>query len=202
MWLHTLTFRAIPGKHFAQAGATARPKWHTGNILTFDASDDVLLNTATALASATANTLMLRVTIPATISATQVLAGLSGASTARLYLAVNTSGKLCAGVGADSTTTIVGTTDVRGKTGTAVLRHDGTTVKLDWIEDDQAISHEYSAAQNGNPSTTITFNIGALNNNGTPGSYCGASLHPMGFHAQRSANDNEVLQYAAYLRSK
>lgn len=187
---------------FTQSSSSLRPKWHTGNYVTFDGSDDVLVGNANALASSSANTIMVRVTIPASIAATQVFAGLSGSSTARLYVAINTNGQLCAGVGSDATSTIVGINDVRGKTGSIILRHDGTTVKIDWVEDDQAVSHEYSAAQNGNPSTTVTFDVGALNNNGTAASSCGANLHPMAFHVQRAITDNELLQYAAFLRSK
>ena len=52
-----------------------------------------------------------------------------------------------------------------------ILTFDGSTVKL-FAE----AAEEYSAAQSGTPTTAIPFCIGALNNNGTAGSFSGVAL--------------------------
>jgi len=145
-----------------------KPKYQTTGAV-FDASDDNLLTSYVAQNGA--NFIVAYLDVPASIPATQVVAGASGSSANRCFLAFNTSGQLCAGVGSDSTTTIVGTTDWRGQTAVVGLSFDGATVKLF-----AGTAEEYSAAQAGTPTTTIPFRIGALNNNGTAGSFCGHNI--------------------------
>jgi len=154
----------LPGNQAVQATAGFKPAYQAAGAK-FDASDDNLLTGY--LAQAGANCIIAYVDVPATLAATQVVAGASGASANRVFVAFNTSGQLCAGVGSDSTTTVVGTTDWRGQTVVVALSFDGTTVNLY-----AGTASEYSAAQNSTPTTTIPFRIGALNNNGTAGSFC------------------------------
>jgi hypothetical protein len=136
----------------------------------FDALDDHLLGAARC--GSGDNSLAVKTTVPASLAGTQVIAGLSGSSTARFFIGVNTSGFLCAGVGNDSTTTIVGSTDIRGTTGVAMLVEEGSTVTLYWNGVVQ-----YTGALSGAPSTTIPYCYGSLNNNGTAGSFYGGDIY-------------------------
>jgi hypothetical protein len=170
----TVTFgapslHAIPGNHGSQATSTQRLNLLISGsryTLTADGTDDNLLSTY--LAGSGANSILLDIDVPATLSASQVVLGMSGSATARLSLGINTSGQLCAGVGSDANTTIVGTTDWRGTRLIAALSTDGSTVKLL-----SATGEEYSAAQNGSPTTTIPARLAANNNNGTASSFFG-----------------------------
>ena len=158
----------IPGSAATQATAGFKPKYQTAGA-TFDANDDSLLTGY--LAQNGANFIVAYVDVPASIPATQVVAGASGAAANRCFLAFNTSGQLCGGVGSNSTSTILGTTDWRGQTVVVGLSFDGSTVKLF-----AGTAEEYSGAQASTPTTAIPFRIGALNNNGTAGSFSGVAL--------------------------
>jgi hypothetical protein len=164
--------KAIPGYHGLQATANSRLNYLVSGSrisLTADAIDD---NELTAyLAGSGANSILFDIDVPATVSASQVVIGMSGSATARLSLGFNTSGQLCAGVGSDANTTIVGTTDWRGQRLIAALSADGSTVKLL-----TANGEEYSAAQNGSPTTTIPARLAANNNNGTGSSFFGGGI--------------------------
>jgi hypothetical protein len=164
--------KAIPGYHGLQATANSRLNYLvSGNriTLTADAIDDNELTTY--LAGAGANSILFDIDVPATVSASQVIIGMSGSATARLSLGINTSGQLCAGVGNDANTTIVGTTDWRGSRLIAALSADGSLVKLL-----TSAGEEYSAAQNGSPTTTIPARLAANNNNGTGSSFFGGGI--------------------------
>jgi hypothetical protein len=167
-----VSVKAIPGNHGLQATANSRLNYLVAGsriTLTADALDDNLLSSY--LAGAGANSILVDVDVPATVSASQVVIGMSGSATARLSLGINTSGQLCAGVGNDANTTIVGTTDWRGQRLIAALSADGSTVKLL-----TANGEEYSAAQNGSPTTTIPASLAANNNNGTGSSFLGGGI--------------------------
>lgn len=153
-----------PGNHGLQASATLQGKRQAGGVCRYDGIDDNHLTTF--LAQNGAMTLLYHGTIDATISATQMFLGASGSGANRCWLAVTTSGFIGAGVGSESTSTIVGTTDVRGKTVVAALTFDGSTVTL-FLRVDGATTTEYSAAQASTPTTSIPFRIGSYNNNGT-----------------------------------
>jgi hypothetical protein len=67
----------------------------------------------------------------------------------------------------------VGTTDYRGQTVVVGLTFDGTTVKL-FAEEDE----EYSEAQAaGAITTSVPHVVGAVNNNGTAGSFFGGDIY-------------------------
>jgi hypothetical protein len=167
----SISIRKIPGNHAVQSGSTgARPTRQAGGILTRDGSDDNLLSTL--VGGAAGNTYATKIIAPATVSALQVLAGFgAAASIGRFALGINTSGNLCALVGADTTSTIVAPgTDVRGQTGVAALVEDGANVFLYWNG-----AQVFTKALNGAPSTAVPYRLGAFNNNGTAGSFTTAS---------------------------
>jgi hypothetical protein len=164
--------KAVPGFHGLNGTSTQRLNLLISGsryTLTADGTDDNLLSTY--LAGAGANSIIMDIDVPATLSASQVVIGMSGSATARLSLSINTSGQLCAGVGSDANTTIMGTTDWRGTRLIAAVSADGSTVKLL-----SATGEEYSAAQNGSPTTTIPARIAANNNNGTASSFFGGGI--------------------------
>lgn len=170
---NTCTFANISIKEVCrqqafQTSTSLKPKFQTTGA-EFDGSDDNLLTGY--LPSATANFIVAKVTVPASLAATQVIVGSSGASTDRCFLAINTSGLVCGGVGTQSTTTILGTTDLRGREVVIGLSFDGSTVRL--FADG---AQQYSAAQAGTPSASIPFRVGATNNNGTAGSFFAGSI--------------------------
>jgi hypothetical protein len=81
-----ISVKEIPGNHAIQTGAgTLRPTRQAGNVLRFDAADDNLL---TALSGAVAgNAFIAKVTVPASLAATQVVAGFNAASNGRFQVA-------------------------------------------------------------------------------------------------------------------
>lgn len=163
-----ITVQYIEGNHALQATSGARPTYRATGAR-FDASDDNLLTEY--LAQAGANCIIAKLTVPATLAATQVICGASGAGANRCYLAVNTSGQLCGGVGSDDEATIKGSNDLRGQTVYVGLAFDGTTVRL--FEETAEV---YTGAQNSTPTTTIPFRIGAKNDNGTAAAFSGADI--------------------------
>jgi len=169
--------RQVPGQPGVQATANLQGKRQSGGVCRYDGVDDKHLTAF--LAQSGAMTLLYHGTIDATISATQMFLGASGSSANRCWLAVTTAGMIAAGVGSESTSTIVGTTDVRGKTIVAALTFDGSTVKL-FLRVDGATAVEYSAAQAGTPTTTIPFRLGAYNNNGTAAGFAKVDAKRLG----------------------
>lgn len=155
----SLSVKAVPGQHGRQTTAGQRPLRQTAGAK-FDGTDDNWLTTY--LASAGANFIYARTTVPATLAATQIIAGTADAGGNRYAIGINASGQACAGLGSDSTTTIVGTSDLRGTEADIALTCSDSTVRL--IVNGVV---EYEAAQNGAPNTTVPLRIGALNSNGT-----------------------------------
>ena len=166
------SLKAVPGNFQSQSTANLRPKYNAGGYRQYDGADDCLVGTVKCVASG--NSLAAKVRIPETIAATQVIAGMQASTSTRFFLAVNASGQLCGAVGSDSTTTIVGSTDIRGQTGVAMLIEDGANVRLYWNG-----ALEYSGAKNGSPSTTPVIYEGALNNNGTAQSFFAGGVYDL-----------------------
>ena len=163
----------VPGNHTTQSGTSFRPIFREAvgvGYADYDALDDRLQGTA--LCGSGDNSLAIKTTVPASLASTQVISGLSGSGSGRFFIAVNTSGFLCAGVGNNSTTTIVGSTDIRGETGVAMLVQEGSTITLYWNDVVQ-----YTGALSGAPSTTQPYFYGCLNNNGTAGSFYGGDIY-------------------------
>lgn len=135
----------------------------------YDGTDDSHLTTYTA--GSGANFIVALVTVPASISATQIFCGAQESSANRFRAAFTSSGRFAASVGDQQEGTIFCVTDRRGTEVVVGLSVDGSTVRL---FDDAAIGYE--AAQSGVPTTTIPFRLGALNNNGTANSYFAGSI--------------------------
>jgi len=123
-----VSVKSTDGQSSIQTTTSAEPAWKTGDFIRYDGSDDCLLTTA--VCGSSGNSLAVKVTLPASAASAQVIAGLQASSSTRFYLAVDTSGNLCAGVGNDGITTIIRTGNLFGETGVAVLVEDGSTVKL------------------------------------------------------------------------
>lgn len=164
-----ISVRKVIGNHSQQTNNSLRPTWQTIGAADFNLATAVLPTFKAP--GAGANTLIVQAAIPASISALQVIAGTKGATDGRFALGVNTSGQAVGLVGTQTETTIVGTTDLRGTTATLQLVADGSTVTL-YVN---GIS-EYTAAQSGAPTTSVTMMLGALNNNGTAASHFAGSI--------------------------
>jgi hypothetical protein len=158
-----ISIKRIPGKPGIQTNTSFKPLRQAAGAK-FDGLDDNWLTNY--VAAAAENFLGCRTTVPASLSAAQVILGASGAGANRCFLGIDTSGRACAGVGSDSTTTIVGTSDLRGTEAEVFLTFDGSTVRL--IVNGAV---EYQAAQNSTPTTTVPLRIGANNSNGTAASF-------------------------------
>lgn len=157
-----VTLKELPGNHAVLSGAnTLRPLYQiTPKRLLFDGSDDRLLTALNPTASGSI-AMRLRGT-----TASRVALGSQGASNGRAFLALAADGSLAAGIGADSTTTIKGSTDIRNAWATGVVTWDGATVNL--YQDGVSV---YSGAQNGAVNTTVPWMLGCLNNNATAASF-------------------------------
>jgi len=149
----------LPGRHLTQSTASYRPTL-TATGLSFDGSDDRLTNLRPPTTSGT---------IAARFNgstASRVIFGSQAASDGRCFLALDASGKIAAGIGAQGTSTIAGGADIRGAWHTAAVTWDGSTVTL--YLDGVSV---YSAAQSGAVNTTVAMMLGALNANGTAAAF-------------------------------
>lgn len=180
-----ISAKQIPGYAALQPTASFKPARQAGGVK-FDGSDDNLLSTYYAAAGA--NFIVAAISVPATLAAVQVIAGASGSAANRTFLAIDTSGRVCAGVGSDSTTVHVGTTDLRGTDVVVALSYDGGTVRLF-----AGAALEYSGAQASTPTTSVPYRVGALNSNGTAASFSGAAI-------KRIVAGREFLTLARYLQ--
>lgn len=137
----------------------------TRYTLTGDGTDDNLLTTW--LAASGGNTIFFDVDVPVAMSAVQsIFGGLNSVPvTARLRVSFDTSGRLCAGVGSQNETVIVGTSDFRGQRCVGALSQNGSVVSLFSTAKGAA---EYAGAQVGSIDTTVPALIAGMNNVGTP----------------------------------
>lgn len=161
------TAKKIAGYHGRNSTAAQRLNLliaSTRYTLTADGTDDNHLTNW--LAASGGNTKIIAATAPATLAGIQTISGANASGTDRWRLSIDTSGHLCAGVGSQSETTIVGTRDVRSKDFVAALTHDGANVGL-FLYMDGVASTEYAAAQAGSLPTTTPLRLAATNNAGT-----------------------------------
>lgn len=165
--IDNLSVKLLSGNHAVLSGATTlRPLYQiTPARLVFDATDDRLLTT---LNPTTSGTIAARIKGG---TASKVALGSQGASNGRAFLALAADGSLGAGIGADSTSTIKGSADIRAAWATGVVTWDGSTVKL--YQDGAQV---YSGAQNGAVNTTVPWMFGCLNNNATAASFWDGSI--------------------------
>ena len=163
--LDNVSAKLIPGNHGTQSTGTMKPTRQTSGAK-FDGSDDYLLTTYYAVSGA--NFIAAAISVPATISATQVIAGASGAAANRTFLSLGTSGRVTAGVGSNFHT---GVTDLRGTDLVIAMSYDGSSVRLF-----AGSAIEKSEAQGSTPTTTIPYCIGALNSNGIASNFTAATV--------------------------
>lgn len=165
-----ISVKEIPGYHGVQSTAGSRLALDITTGRYTAQGDGTADNALTAfLASGTANTIIIDADVPATLAATQVIAGASGSSTARIFAGFNTSGIFCGGIGGNDEATIVGSVDRRSTRFIGAITTDGVTDRL--LTEDGI---EYAGPTSGSPTTSIPFRLMALNNNGTAG------LHAVG----------------------
>jgi len=148
--------RIALGATLIQNNGSFRPVRDAGGAA-YDGTDDHHLSNY--LAGAGANFIFVLADVPASIAtANRVVAGASDAGPAnRFQLGANTgTGFASAGIGTQSTSTIVGTTDLRGTTSVFGVACDGSQVRLFVNE-----NIEYEQAQSGVPTTTTPLTIGA-----------------------------------------
>lgn len=136
----------------------------------FDNSDDNHLSTYAPDTSG-ANFIVGLVTVPASISATQIVCGSSNGASNVLHIALRTTGFVAGGLGTDTSATIIGSTDRRGATIVYGISHDASQVRLF----DDSLGIVYQAARNGNPDNRA-FRVGALNSNGSAANFFGGSV--------------------------
>lgn len=163
------SLKLIVGRHANQGTSNSRPQWKSPGFARFDGTADNLV--LPGFVPGSTGSIMAYATIPGSISALQVIAG-GTVGTSRCFLAVNTLGQLCAGIGSDDETTIVGTTDLRGETVSVALTWDGTDGVRLYVNGVQ----EYADAMSGSIGTN-TLRIGASNNSGTAGNFFGGDIY-------------------------
>tara|TARA_R110000868_G_scaffold348974_2_gene610122 strand:- start:409 stop:1005 length:597 start_codon:yes stop_codon:yes gene_type:complete len=158
-YLSSFSVKKLLGSHASQTGSSFMPQYQPAGT-TYDGLDDRMV---TILKPTTEGTILARFSGDL---ASRVVMGSQAASDGRCFLALDASGRLAAGIGGQSTSTIFGGADIRGETHTGAVTWDGSTVKLylDAVE-------VYSAAQSGAVNTTIPIMHGALNANGTAAAF-------------------------------
>lgn len=163
-----ISVKLVPGIPAIQASGTLKPTFQTTGAK-FDGSDDNQLTGY--LAANGANFIAALVDVPSSIAATSIVAGAAGAGVNRSFIAFDTSGHVCGGVGSDSVGVIVGTSNLANSLAVIGLTYDGATVRIF-----ANASQEYSGAQNSTPTTSVPYRLGGLNNNGTASAFYGGSI--------------------------
>lgn len=177
-----------------QSTNSFRATFQTGGAK-FDALDD-RFDTG-YLVGTGANFMVARLSVPASLSNVQLVAGAhSAAPTSTFMLGVNASGQAVGGGGVDSFTTVVGTTDLRGTDAVIAISFEpGGRTRL-FVNSGM----EYDAAAAGTPNTSLGLAIGARNNAGTPQFFQGGTIRE--FVAGRQVLDLALFnQIANALRS-
>lgn len=166
-WLDDVSLKEIPGKHGVQATQAFKPKYYPGTGALFDGNDDRLASPY--MVGSGDNWAMARATIPASLSATQILFGVQNAGGDAFYLGVTTAGALRVKVGQ----TVIDSTgiDLRGAEHVVGLWTQGATAYL--FVDGVVVG---SGTWTGSLPTATTWLLGAVNNNGTPTAFFGGSL--------------------------
>lgn len=165
-----VSIKEVPGHHATQVISTSyRPTRQADGSLKGDGLDDSLLSTLTSGASMCILVAMLGGANPA--SGVGALVG-GPVGTSRGYLARDPSGRLCAGVGADDTATIVGGGSLAGLTGVAILNVDATgKVDLEWMPRGGALASLYSEPINGALAAGTPLCLWATNAAGVAANY-------------------------------
>jgi hypothetical protein len=186
--VHDVQFRAVP-RH--SAVSNARPTRQAGGVGRFDGTASNLL---TSMTPASAMTLIARAKNIADNGSPRIVLGSRAGASTDSFIGFDGNGLVAAGVGAQDMATINSGVDASGLTGVIALTYDGTTVKLYWDG-----TEYYNQPQSGTPNTTIPYMIGALNNNGTAGSFANTDLHHAIAIAGYAATANEMAMATAAL---
>ncbi len=160
--LHSL--KRIPGNHALQATAAAQPKWQAGGFARFDGMDDGLLSILNPAA-----VLTLGARFKPT-SGGRFIFGSQSAPTTRAAIAVAAGGFVQGTFGSSST--LVGSTDIRGQTVTAFAVCDGTNTFL--YVDGNLVALE---ARSGTINTTVPMMLGCTNNAGVAAGFADVDLY-------------------------
>lgn len=187
------TAKEVPGYHAAQAGSTSyRATRQADGSVKGDGLDDNLLQRLASSTSMFMAVAFLGGTNPASFGA--LIGGPIG--TARGYLGRNSSGQLCAGVGTDSITTIVGGGDLSGLKGVAMLNIDATgNVDLEWMPKGGSLTNLYSAPINGAVAAGTALRLWATNASGAAGNF-GADNMYLAAAIQTTLTPEERLSFA------
>lgn len=130
-------------------------------------------------------------------AASDTAMGCSDAPNGRCIIGTDGSGLLAAGIGAQTTSTIKGGSDIRGVPGVGIVRANGTQVTLWWKPFGGALVQVYQAAQSGAMSVAVPLRIGARNTNGNAAEFFDGDIY--GAFLIRAALDNsEVSLLAGY----
>lgn len=170
-----ISVKWVPGYHASQPGSTSfRPTRQADGSLKGDRLDDNLLQRLTSSTSMFMAAALLGASTPAATAA--IIGG--PVSTTRGYLARDSAGKLCAGVGADGPSTIVGGSDIAGLKGVAMLNIDASgNVDLEWMPKGGSLASLYSAPINGAVAAGTALRMFATNPSGVAANFGGDSLY-------------------------
>lgn len=158
------SIKEIPGHHATQGTTSFKPTLQAAGPA-YDGNDDRL---ATALMPSTSGSIVARFNGTA---ASRVIAGSQAAADGRCFLALDASGRLAAGIGAQTTGTIYAGSDIRSGTHIGAVTWNGSTVTL-YLDGAEI----YSEAQSGAVNTTVAMMVGALNANGTASAFWTGSI--------------------------
>jgi hypothetical protein len=164
--------KKLPAHYASQSVNNSRPVLQSDG-LKFDGSDDNLLTDW--FAQSGANCIIAQVTVPASVVATTVIAGLrNGDATGQFWVGINSAGLPAYGTG--GLTPAVGASAL-GQSVILGLSADGTTIRRFRDELEYA-----QTAQAGNaPSTLVAARIGALANGASSTAWFGGSIKRIAF---------------------
>ena len=173
--LASCSIKEVPGYHAVQSVNTSfRLTRQADGSAKADRLDDNMLQ---RLTSSTSMCMMAALLGASTPSATAAIIG-GPVSTTRGYLARDAAGKLCAGVGSDGPSTIVGGDDIAGLKGVALLNFDASgNVDLEWMPKGGPLTSLYSAPINGAVAAGTALRLFATNPAGVASNFGGDSLY-------------------------
>jgi hypothetical protein len=152
------SIKRIAGNHGVQLTGGNRPLRQTAGAK-FDGSDDSWLTTL--LAGSGANFIVARVSVPSTLSGTQVIAGVYGGASDYGFLGVAITGELRYGAGA-TLETVPESGDLRDQEVVIGVSIQGTIARV-MLPNGSTIDKTISGSVN----TNLAFRVGAMNTLGT-----------------------------------
>lgn len=188
------SLKLVPVDYGRQVTANSRPTLQTTGMRG-DGIDDNLL---TAVAPGSIMLFLVKAKFGVSGAARTLVGGTVG--TSRCMLLRDSAGLLAAGVGTDSSSTIVGGSDIGGKTGVAALYFDGTTVRLLWQETGGAVSVLYEAAQNGSAGSDV-LRLFATNNAGTAANFGNDDIQRVRIAKGQAASVDQIIAMMANLNA-